>query len=189
MSRGLKQDIIDAKIETLKLSGATEKAIFEAQKNGSPVEIEAEIMKEAIVNFLTKAEFRVTKLNAPITVEELNSPPLSVNIELETLLGDKAPILETLKKVGNLIPGVGQVVDELVNQLEDAIKQAINPLLEGGAKLPFQIGKAVGGLQSKGYVNIGEDPDSVDNFDVDDEDGQRNFTTVKLIRDDIEDLL
>ena len=49
--------------------------------------------------------------------------------------------------------------------------------------------KDVGGLDSTGYVYIGGDPDSQDAFDVDDEDGQREFTTVKLIREDIEDLL
>ena len=35
----------------------------------------------------------------------------------------------------------------------------------------------------------GEDPYTKDSFDVDDEDGQRQYTTVKLIRDDIEGLL
>ena len=34
-----------------------------------------------------------------------------------------------------------------------------------------------------------EDPDSQDAFDVEDEDGQRQFTTVKLFRDDIGELL
>ena len=53
----------------------------------------------------------------------------------------------------------------------------------------MDLGKDSGGLESTGYVFIGEDPDSQDSFDVDDEDGQKEFTTVKLIRDDIEDLL
>ena len=53
----------------------------------------------------------------------------------------------------------------------------------------LDINKDAGGLQSTGYVYIGEDPDSVDGFDVDDEDGQREHTTVKLIREDIEDLI
>ena len=47
----------------------------------------------------------------------------------------------------------------------------------------------MGGLQSDGYVFIGEDPESQDAFDVDDRDGQRDYTEVKLFRDDIEDLL
>ena len=64
------------------------------------------------------------------------------------------------------------------------------PLLEGGAKLAgLDLGKDEGGLESTGYVFIGSDPDSQDAFDVEDEDGQREFTTVKLIRGDIERLL
>ena len=46
-----------------------------------------------------------------------------------------------------------------------------------------------GALESTGYVFIGEDPESKEVFDVDDEDGQREHTTVKLIREDIEDLI
>ena len=42
---------------------------------------------------------------------------------------------------------------------------------------------------SDGYVYIGEDPDSQESFDVEDAAGQREFTEVKLFREDIEDLL
>jgi len=52
-----------------------------------------------------------------------------------------------------------------------------------------KVGGTTGLLQSTGYVYIGEDPDSQDTFDVEDEDGQREYTTVKLIRDDIGELL
>ena len=48
---------------------------------------------------------------------------------------------------------------------------------------------STGILESSGYVFIGQDPDSNQNFNVDDTDGQIAFTTVKLIREDIEDLL
>ena len=41
----------------------------------------------------------------------------------------------------------------------------------------------------KRVANIGEDPEEQSQFDVTDEDGQKEFTTVKLFRDDIEDLL
>jgi hypothetical protein len=62
--------------------------------------------------------------------------------------------------------------------------------LESGANLPgLDLGKDVGGLESTGYAFIGGDPDSQDSFDVEDEDGQRQFTTVKLIREDVEDIL
>ena len=47
----------------------------------------------------------------------------------------------------------------------------------------------MGGLISDGYVYIGEDPDSQESFDVSDVSGQRDFTEVKLLREDIEDIL
>ena len=178
---GLKQDLIDAKIKAAEETGITTPL---DTSNGSFIEREAEYVKEAIISFLTQAEFRITKLNAPVTVEELRSGDLDVNIELDTLLGEYQPVLKILRQIGDPL-GLGGTIDTL----EGEIKKAITPLLQGGAKLPFGIGKDLNGLESKGYVNIGEDPDSIDNFDVEDEDGQREFTTVKLIREDIEDLL
>tara|TARA_Y100000004_G_scaffold186765_1_gene238675 strand:- start:533 stop:1081 length:549 start_codon:yes stop_codon:yes gene_type:complete len=181
---GLKQEIIDAKVESLKLSGATEETITKAKSSGSPLDVEAEMITEAIVKFLTEAEFRITKFNAPVTLEELKTPDLPANVEIDTLLGEYGPILKTLKQIATPLG-----LESAIDALEGEIKKAVTPLLEGGAKVPFQIGKALGGLQSKAYANIGEDPDSVENFNVDDEDGQKEFTTVKLLRQDIEDLL
>ena len=89
-----------------------------------------------------------------------------------------------------MIPGAGGVINKIVDKLENAIKQAIKPLLKGGSTLPgLNLGKDDGGLQSTGYVYIGEDPDSQGSFDVEDEDGQRDNTTVKLIKEDMEDIL
>ena len=51
------------------------------------------------------------------------------------------------------------------------------------------MGKDDGGLEATGYVYIGDDPVSQDGFDVEDIEGQKEFTTVKLLRDDIEDLI
>ena len=53
----------------------------------------------------------------------------------------------------------------------------------------IDISKDAGGLESTGYVYIGSDPENQSKFNVTDEDGQRDHTTVKLIREDIEDLL
>ncbi len=89
------------------------------------------------------------------------------------------------------IPAISQIV----NSLESELEKAITPLLAGGADLVgLDLGKGDsdnerGGLESTGYVFIGEDPDSQEEFDVTDEDGQREFTTVKLIKEDIEELL
>jgi len=179
---GLKQDLIDAKTKAARDTGIKKPL---DTSNGSFIEREAEYTKEAIVNFLTQAEFRITQLNAPVIVEKLKTPDQPVNIELETLLGEYQPVLKTLKKIGDPL-GLGA----LINSLEGEIEKAITPLLEGGATLTgLDLGKDDGGLESTGYVFIGEPPDSEDDFDVEDENGQREFTTVKLIRDDIEDLL
>jgi len=184
---GLKQDLIDAKVKAAKDSGITTPLDTKA---GSIIEREAHYTTEAIAKFLTEADFTITQLKAPVIVEDLRTPAQSVDVKMDTLLGDKAPILKTLKKVGGMIPGVGSVVNELIDKLEGAIKMAVKPLLKDGATLPgLDLGKDGGGLQSTGYVYIGEDPDSQGAFDVDDKDGQRDFTTVKLFKEDIEGIL
>jgi len=179
---GLKADLLDAILQASADAGFPEPPDL---SNGTYPERLAHYQTEAIVNFLTQAEFRITQLNAPVVVDKLKTPDQPVNIELETMLGEYGPILKTLKQIGGPL-GLG----ELIDSLEGEIEKAVTPLLEGGAKLTgLDLGKDEGGLESTGYVFIGEEPDSRDEFDVDEEDGQREFTTVKLFRDDIEDLL
>ena len=135
-------------------------------------------------------KFKVTELKAPVVVESIKTPEQPVNVELETLLGEYGPILKTLKKIGQPL-GLGSLIDSL----EGEIEKAVIPLLEGGATLPgLDLGKddsnnEQGGLEAVGYVYIGEDPDSQDTFNVEDENGQKEFTTVRLFRDDIEEIL
>jgi len=180
---GLKDDLINAKLSMIDASGGDADKVDTSP--GSPMDVECELTKEAIVNLLTQADFTVTQLKAPVIVESLKTPEQPVNIELDTLLAEYVPLLKVLKKIGDPL-GLGKLIDELETQIE----KAITPVLQGGAKLAgLDLGKDSGGLESSGYVYIGEDPDSQDSFDVDDEDGQRDFTTVKLIREDIEDLL
>ena len=179
---GLKQDLIDAKVKAAKDTGIIKPL---DTKPGSFIEREAEYTKEAIVKFLTEAEFRITQLNAPVVVEKFKIPEQLVNVELDTLLGEYGPLLKTLKKLGDPL-GLGALIDSL----EGEIEKAITPLLKGGSILPpMDLGKDDGGLESTGFVFIGNPPDSEEDFDVEDEEGQREFTTVKLIREDIEDLL
>ena len=86
-----------------------------------------------------------------------------------------------LRKIGAPIQGI----DALIDKLEQEIEKAITPLLEGGADMVgLDLSKQEGGLQSTGYAFIGEDPDSQGGFNVDDEDGQRDFTTIKLLDED-----
>ena len=54
---GLKQDLIDAKVKAAQDTGIPEPL---DTSNGSFIEREAEYTKEAIVKFLTEAEFRIT---------------------------------------------------------------------------------------------------------------------------------
>tara|TARA_Y100001963_G_scaffold147541_1_gene224040 strand:+ start:258 stop:812 length:555 start_codon:yes stop_codon:yes gene_type:complete len=183
---GLKDDLMTAKLEGLKMSGATPDAILAAKKPGSPLDLQCEMEKEAIVKFMTKADFKITQLKAPIILEDLKTPEQPVNVAVQTLLGEYGPLIDLLKTLATPVPGASVLVDELFGK----IKKVVTPLTEGGATLPgLDLNKDDGGLQSTGYVYVGEDPDSQGSFDVDDEDGQRQFTTVKLIREDVEDIL
>ena len=181
---GLKQDLLEAKIEALKLDGATEESIERASADDSALSIQCEMEKEAIIKYLTNSNFTITQLKAPIILEDIKTSDQAVNVELQTLLGDKGPILDTLKQIGSLIPGAGPAVTELIDALEEQIEKAVKPLLEGGSTLPGLDLSKGDGLDSTGYVVIGEDPESQGSFDVSDEDGQREFTTVILNEDD-----
>ena len=178
---GLRQKLIDAKVDARKEAGITEPLDVGTK---SYTYLEADKIARAILETLSEADLTITQLKAPVVLETLKTPDQAVNIELETLLGDKAPILKALRKLP--IPAIGEIVDKL----EGEIQKAITPLLEGGAKLVgLDIGKDAGGLESTGYVFIGEDPDSAEGFDVDDEDGQGRNTTVHLSKEDIEGLI
>ena len=197
---GLKQDLIKAKVQGLKASPTYNPSIQIDTSTGSMIEREAHYMSRAIINALVDANFRVTQLNAPVVLEDIKTPDLPVNVELETLLGEYKPVLKMLRKLGDPL-GLGG----LIEKLEDEIAAAITPLLEGGSTLPgLDLAKRgdrddddgsinylnrIGALESTGYVYIGEDPDSQDQFDVSDEDGQRQHTTVKLLEDDARKLL
>ena len=163
---GLKDDLIKAKVESLKLQGIEEKNINTAPS--SPIAVEANLIKEAVVNFLTKCEFRVTQLKANVVLEDFSIPP----------------------QQGDVLP---QVMSIDIPYPAGAPAAAVPVPLQGGTNgvltKNINIGKDFGGLESTGYVYIGADPDSQDAFDVEDEDGQRQFTTVKLFREDIEGLL
>ena len=179
---GLKQRIIDAKVQALQDTGVTKPV---DTKPGSYIEREAQYISEAVLETIQEANFTITQLKAPVVVESMKTPDQPVNIELETLLGEYQPVLKLLHKIGDPL-GVGKLIDNL----ESEIERAITPLLEGGAKLAgLDLGKNDGGLEAHGYVFIGEDPDTQDSFDVEDEDGQRDYTTVKLLPDDASELV
>ena len=191
---GLKDDLINAKVKAAKDIGIEEPL---DTRPGSFIEREAEYTKEAIVNFLTDAKFTITKLNAPIVVENLKTPDQIVDIKREAMKDDKQPVFKTIRQLGSLIPapGAANSINLLMDQVEITTDNIINRRRINGATLRgLDMSKdgrkgLMGGLQSDGYVFIGEDPESQESFDVEDRDGQRDYTEVKLFRDDIEDLL
>ena len=92
--KGLKENLITAAIESAKISGVKEEDIDTTK--GSPIDIQAQLTVDAIVNFLTQCEFTITQLKANVIIEDLKTPDIPINLELETLLGDKAPLLKAL---------------------------------------------------------------------------------------------
>ena len=105
---GFIEDIANAKLEGAKIAGSAIDEPTEAMR------IEAELTAEAIVKFLTEANFTITQLKAPVIVEDLKTPEQPVNIELDTLLAEYVPILKVLKKIGSPIPGIDKIIDQLV---------------------------------------------------------------------------
>ena len=178
----LKQRIIEAKIQALQDTGVQESI---DTGPGTYIEREAQYIAEAVLDTLSEANFTITQLKAPVVVESMKTPDQPVSIELETLLGEYGPVLDLLHKIGDPL-GLAKLIDDLETQIE----KAVTPLLERGAKLTgFDLGKDDGGLEAHGYVFIGEDPDTQESFDVEDEDGQREFTTVKLLPEDADELM
>ena len=168
---GLKQDLIDAKKEGLRLSGADADAIKKAEETLEP-QVQLEV--DAIVNFLTQCEFRITQLNANVILEDFKIPPQEGNIEPGVQVMANIPVSTTGGPGSTTTPGI------LENREGGVLTNDIDVNKSGGE---------TGNLESTGYVYIGLDPDSQDAFDVEDENGQKEFTTVKLFRDDIGDLL
>jgi len=165
---GLKDDLIKAKVECFKIMGKSEDEIDSSV--GSALEVEANLMTEAIVNFLTSCQFRITGLVAPVVLETFAIPP------------QRGDILPTVQSIDIPYPlGVpGGVVPVPLNP---------SSLQNGVVTKTIDITKDSGNLESTGYVYIGGDPDSQGEFDVSDLDGIRTFTSVELFREDIEDLL
>ena len=174
---GLKTDLIDAKIEGLKLSGANDEAILKAQDT---LETQCELEVEAIVNFLTQCKFRVTNLAANVVLEDFQIPEQQGDIQPDVQVAANIPV--------NTSGGPGTTTS--VGILNNANAKANGT--GGILTKPINVSKAGGGtglLQSTGYVYIGEDPDSQEEFNVSNKNGQIQHTSVELFREDIEDLL
>ena len=64
---GLKKDLVNAKIQALRLAGATEPIPTEA------LELQVDLETSALMKFLTTCEFRITQLNAPVVLEDFKT--------------------------------------------------------------------------------------------------------------------
>ena len=171
---GLKQDIINAKVEGLKAQGIEESDINTSA--GSAIEIESELLKEAFVNFLTNVDFKITELKAPVVLEDFKIPDQNVNIGTQV----------------TYIPypgGAPGPAIQLQGGLGGGTLAKLNLEKDSNVTSPDFTTNTGGGLDSTGYVFIGEDPNSQQSFDVNDVDGQRENTNVKLFREDIEEFL
>ena len=122
---GLKDDLINAKVKAAKDIGVEEPL---DTSPGSFIEREAEYTKEAIVNFLTDAKFTITKLNAPIVLENLKTPDQIVDIKREAMKDDKQPMFKTIRQLGSLIPapGAANSINLLMDQVEISTDNIIN---------------------------------------------------------------
>ena len=158
---GLKQDLIDAKKEGLKLSGATKEAIQQAE---NVLDAQAQLEVDAIVNFLTKCQFRITQLQSNVVLE---------NFKIPAQQGDVLPSV-TVTTTG----GPGNVSKGDLGVITKDIDVAVG-------------GGTTGNLESTGYAFIGSDPNSQGNFgSINSPDGSElPQTSVELFKDDIEDLL
>ena len=177
---GLKQSIIEAKE---KAAIATGNPPPDTGPN-SYIAYEAEYIADAILECLVQANFSVKTLKAPVIVETFKLPEQLANVAVETLLGEYGPLLKTLKQIAEPL-GLGSVIDSL----EEEIRKAVSAVVEGGAVVPpTDVSRDDGGLDSTGYVFIGEPPDSQDDFDVEDDEGKQEHTEVVLFREDAERL-
>ena len=172
---GLKQDLIDAKRKALEES--LQESVEIDMGPGSFVEREAEYVKEAIVNFLTNCEFKITQLNAPVVLENFNIPPQEADITTGVQVDSGIMVTTGMGPGNTTTPGR---LTNITPGTSDVLTKNIRVDKNGGE---------TGILNSTGYVYIGRDPYTQSGFDVEDADGQREFTTVKLFREDIEDLL
>ena len=169
---GLKDDLIEAKAQSALAAGANPNDIDTSA--GSAIEVEADLTKDAIVNFLTQCEFRITQLAAPVVLEDFNIPPQQADIQPSVMIASGIPVSTSGGPGSTTSPGT------LTGGRSGVLTKNIDVNKAGGT---------TGVLDSTGYVYIGGDPDSQDGFDVNTLDGIRDFTRVELLREDIEDLL
>ena len=167
---GLMQDLIDAKLagENIRRQKLGIEALDEPPQ---ALLKETELIRDAIINFLTSEElvWTINKLKASIELETLEIEDIGVDVAPKTLLGPHAPAVGALKSLG-------------VN-IEAPIKKAASAVSKDGASTSITSRKDGGKngniTLATGHAYIGED-DIVPNSDTQDPDN--DFTEVRLMR-------
>ena len=167
---GLFADLKKAKEDGLRLSmqGLAPDIIDKAIQKAQPVLTQqSEDERDAIINFLKESKFRITQLNANVVLEDFNIPQQPADIQSTVQYITPAGTPSSLILPPPPAPSV------LTKALE----------IDKDSTTPAGI------LDSTGYVFIGADPGSQENFDVTTEQGQKYHTTVEFFVDDNEGIL
>lgn len=107
-------------------------------------------LSDAIIEFITRQEFRVVKLESKMKVDHIKTTRgHPVDVSPNTLFGPYSPLISMLKK----IPGMSTIFEPL----ESKLKSAILKVSSGGASLPklnISDGGPWGDLDVKGISEV-----------------------------------
>ena len=171
---GLKDDIYDIFEKTM----SPDRPLFGKQK--ANVNALAQGLSDAIVKFLVKQEFRITKLKSDLDVESIKtSGDIPATVKPDTTLGQYKPLVDAI----GMIPGASAVTDKIFGALEK------NPIVkkvgEDGVKVPkLNLNKNFGdggSLTVKG-TGVVDEPSNTKSPSV-----KSRETTVKLFENEVKD--
>jgi hypothetical protein len=124
---GLKTDILEAKKQSLLTQGIEIRD--EDFAEGSPNEIEARYMTDAIVDFLTHDDlhFTVSKLKASVELEEFNvSEDIDADVKSEKVVKDKVSEISAVKTGVDFLVGY---VEKIIIKEVPVVKMTIGEIL------------------------------------------------------------
>jgi len=131
----------------------------------------SELLSNAIKEFLSKQEFRITEMEVPLDVEHIKtSSPIDADVKSDTLMGPNMVYIMFFKSVLNDIKDVSVggispfsvIVDPilgLIDTLESKLKVITDKVSGGGSTIPslfLKDGKDGGDLDVKGVSVMSE---------------------------------
>ena len=127
-------------------------------------------LSEAIQNFLKKQRFLVKNLRAYVQIDSIKTDgDIPVDVKETTILGQYAPIIDVLEKLGkgfksmeSIVPAAGPLGDSVLKPIEQMKKIAKTISKEGATqkKLDFDKNGAIGGTMT-GIAHAIIGPDAV----------------------------